>query len=400
MKKIFLICFMVIMVTNLVGCSDEKSNPQEPPEIIVTIDNQTIDCEIGKNKWNGAVYDREDTFKAILKKGSKKVVPYIKLGKTITIEVKQNPPEAIEIFDCLLNENGDKKYTSREIVKIPVKLKEGKCSIDFDENPAAFLSSNSEDYGAGRTLRGFKIVCRWGKNEGVNECEYGFIIRTDAKKEESSSSPILTSGQKVYHIPSEQQKRSYSVEDFKQLYSDYLKLNSITLATSPEDDKTEMSKEDKLKYYSIYDITPKEVKKEIGCQIFKVNYSCETYVIYKSKVFPIGFGFGGMGIVSLTTCDFDGDNQKDLIYTFSWGSGLHRSQIGVFNFSDEKEEWLNFTQLNKDVMLKRISEDNFKIYIAEVVDMADFIHFKLSKKELVGEILRKNGRTEVTKFNG
>jgi hypothetical protein len=386
MRKILLICLLVIMVSYLVGCQDMKNTPQEPSEIMITIDNQTIDYVVGKNKWDGAVFDREDTFKTILKKDSKKVVPYIKLGKTLNIEFKENPPDTIEIFDYLLHEDGNKKYTSKEIVQIPVKLKDGKCSFDFKENPAVFLSSKYDEYEAGRTLRGFKVICRWGKNEGANECEYGFIIRTDAKKEESISPSLITPGQKVYNIPAKQQKQNYSVEDFKQLYSEYLKLNNITLATSPEDDKTQMSKEDKLKYYTIYDITPKEVKEEVGCQIFKINYSCETYVVYKSKVFHIGFGFGGLGIVSLMTCDFDGNGQKDLIYTFSFGSGLHRSQIGVFNFSKEKEEWPNFSQLNNDVMLEKISDDNFKIYIAKVEDVINFIHFNLSKQEYVANV--------------
>jgi hypothetical protein len=204
--------------------------------------------------------------------------------------------------------------------------------------------------------------------------------------------------QKKYEIPYDNRKENYSAPDFKHLYSEYLKLNNAQLETSSENDKTGMSKEDKLKYYTICDITPKEVKEEIGCQIFKVNYSCETYVVYKSKVFGIGLGFGGFGVVSLTTCDFDGNGQKDLIYTFSWGSGLHRSQIGVFNFSKEKEEWLDFVQMNKDIMLEKISDNNFKVYIADIdADELDFIHFKLSKQEQVADVQSRDGKTEVTR---
>lgn len=206
--------------------------------------------------------------------------------------------------------------------------------------------------------------------------------------------------QKTYEIPSDQRKESYSVEDFNNLYSQYLKFNNIHLGTSPVNDKTGASKEDQLKYYTIYDITPKEVKEEIGCQIFKVNYSCETLVIYKSKVCSIGFGGGGSGVVSLTTCDFDGNGQKDLIYTFSWGSGLHRSHIGVFNLSKEKEEWLDFVQMNKDVMLEKISDNNFKIYNADVsLQALDFIHFKLSRQEHVADVQSIAGKTEVTRNN-
>jgi hypothetical protein len=221
---------------------------------------------------------------------------------------------------------------------------------------------------------------------------------TIKKPEPSNSSSKILSEQKIYHIPQAQRKDNYTVEDFKSLYSGYLKLNKLVPETSPENDKTEMSKEDKLKYYTIYDVTPKEVREEIGCQIFKVNYSCEPYVVYKSKVFHIGFGFGGFGIVSLTTCDFDGNGQKDLIYTFSFGSGMHRSHIGVFNCSKEKEGWLDFIQWNKDIMLEKVSDNNFKVYIADIdANELDFVHIKLSKKEQVADVKTIDGKVEVMK---
>lgn len=220
---------------------------------------------------------------------------------------------------------------------------------------------------------------------------------TMKKPESSNSSSSILSEQKIYHIPQAQRKDNYTVEGFGSLYSEYLKLNN-QLELSPENDKTGMSKEEKLKYYTICDITPKEVKEEIGCQIFKVNYSCETYVVYKSKVFGIGLGFGGYGVVSLTTSDFDGNGQKDLIYTFSWGSGMHRSHIGIFNCSKEKEEWLDFVQWNKDIMLEKISDNNFKVYIADIdANELDFVHFKLSKKEQVADVKTIDGKVEVTR---
>ena len=179
-KNIFLTYLIFITAFTFTGCSFKDSFSQEPPEIIITVDNQTIDYVVGKNKWNGGVYDREDTLKSIMKVDSKIVVPYIKLDKMLNIEFKQNPPKTIEIFDYLLNENGETKYDDKTKIQIPVKLKDGKCSFEFTKNMVAGLSSNSEDYKAGKTLRGFKVTCRWGNNDRANECEYGFIIRTDS----------------------------------------------------------------------------------------------------------------------------------------------------------------------------------------------------------------------------
>lgn len=219
------------------------------------------------------------------------------------------------------------------------------------------------------------------------------------ESEECNSASLDFPQQKSYVIPSEQQKEIYSVEDFKKFYDEYLKLNNITLESLSENDKTKISEEDKLKYYTIQDITPKEVKEEIGCQIFKVNNSCESYVVYKSKVFHIGLGFGGFGIVSLEACDFDENGQKDLIYTFSWGSGLHRSHVGLFNLSKGKEKWLDFTQMDEDLMLEKISDNKFKLYSVEVSceNKLDYINLKLSSKEHVADVKKIDGRIEVKK---
>ena len=215
------------------------------------------------------------------------------------------------------------------------------------------------------------------------------------------STPSIPSAseQKIYEIPSKIQKGSYSVEDFKYLYSEYLKLNNKALQTSIENDGAGMSKEAKLKYYNSYEITPENVKEEIGCQIFKVNSTCETYVVNKSKVYSIGLGFGGLGVVDIEPCDLDDNGEKDLIYTFSWGSGMHRSHIGIFNVAKEQEEWLDFKQLNEDIMLEKISETNFKIYIAKVSsENLDFIHLKLSKQEQVANVKSVGGKIGVIKY--
>jgi hypothetical protein len=68
------------------------------------------------------------------------------------------------------------KYTLREDITTPITFSNRKGTFELDMHPAVFLSSNSEDYLPGKTMRGFKLTCSWGDNQ----CEYGFIIRTDA----------------------------------------------------------------------------------------------------------------------------------------------------------------------------------------------------------------------------
>lgn len=156
----------------MIECTLRKS-PQEPPKITITIGNTEVDYVSLKNKWNGAIYDREDSFKTILKEGSGIEIPYIEIGKTAVINFKNYPPDKFTISDILIDKNGNQMYTNKEIISIPVKLKNGKCSFQIKKHFASALSSihveNKTD------IRGFRMIATWGQNE----CEYAFIIRAD-----------------------------------------------------------------------------------------------------------------------------------------------------------------------------------------------------------------------------
>lgn len=155
-----------------------KSAPNNPPEILITAGHKEIPYVIGLNEWNGAKYDREATFQTIMKKDSSIEIPYIPLDETIQIEFKGIVPDELQLRDYILKKDGTPKYTEKEVNEIPVKLVDGKMAFKLQEHMAAMLSSNTKDYEPGNTIRGFTLTCKWGDNE----CEYGFIIKTDAKK--------------------------------------------------------------------------------------------------------------------------------------------------------------------------------------------------------------------------
>lgn len=147
--------------------------PQEPPNIKITIGDKELEYVVGKNKWNGAVYDREDTFKTIFKKYTASELPYIELGSTARIKFTKNPPSKITISDILIDENGNQIYTDKEIINIPVTLKNGEASFEINMHFASGLSSYYVEDKI--VIRGFRIIATWGRNE----CEYAFIIRTE-----------------------------------------------------------------------------------------------------------------------------------------------------------------------------------------------------------------------------
>lgn len=80
-----------------------------------------------------------------------------------------------------------------------------------------------------------------------------------------------------------------------------------------------------------YNVTPVQVAAAINLKIFKFSDSCASFALIDGEIHPICSSFGGYGFVNAVPCDFDNDGNIDLLIASSWGSGLHRSQISVFN---------------------------------------------------------------------
>lgn len=78
------------------------------------------------------------------------------------------------------------------------------------------------------------------------------------------------------------------------------------------------------------DITPDAFKGIL--KVYKtpeMNASMPTYVVRGSEYLSLGTSFGGDGVYSVIAADINGDGKKDLVYLYSWGSGLHRTNIGA-----------------------------------------------------------------------
>lgn len=80
-----------------------------------------------------------------------------------------------------------------------------------------------------------------------------------------------------------------------------------------------------------YNVTPPQVAAETDMKIFKFSDSCASFVLLDNEIYPLCEWFGGYGFVNAVPCDFNNDGNKDLLVASSWGSGMHRSIISVFN---------------------------------------------------------------------
>jgi hypothetical protein len=111
-----------------------------------------------------------------------------------------------------------------------------------------------------------------------------------------------------------------SLEQAQPLIRDFILRNNPDIAT--------------LGTIQLQDLTPADVRSEMRVQIFKVSDGPKAYhsfIIGDGTVSDFCTGIGGHGLQSLCLCDLDGDGQREIAYTFSWGSGIHRTQIGVYS---------------------------------------------------------------------
>lgn len=88
----------------------------------------------------------------------------------------------------------------------------------------------------------------------------------------------------------------------------------------------------------LMDITPEALQDKCSIYKFRKEFGTglagRTYLVCDNKVFPIGNALGGYGITEFA---YINDSNQDMLYfIYSWGSGIHRSHIGAFNFNTKE----------------------------------------------------------------
>jgi len=105
-------------------------------------------------------------------------IPYVALGEEIAIKSENFQTEEFAISGYILKGNGEIRYAEKMAQTSVIPVNGGTAAITLSSHPAAFLSSNSEDYEPGKVIRG--IVVRTDI-EGASVA-FAFILRTDAGK--------------------------------------------------------------------------------------------------------------------------------------------------------------------------------------------------------------------------
>ena len=89
----------------------------------------------------------------------------------------------------------------------------------------------------------------------------------------------------------------------------------------------------------IYDVTPHELSNLAKIYRFFSSSNCgfleaKTFIYYQKNFYSIGTSFGGYGVTQFA--HFYSQTANMLYFIYSFGSGIHRSHIGIFDFFERE----------------------------------------------------------------
>ncbi|WMJ89195.1 M56 family metallopeptidase [Anaerocolumna sp. MB42-C2] len=141
-----------------------------------------------------------------------------------------------------------------------------------------------------------------------------------------------------------------------------------------------------------YNITPNYIRQNSDYLIFKYDTSCASLLLYEDKIYPLGEWFGGYGLTSMSLFDLDGDQKPELYFTYSFGSGLHRSNAAYFDPIANKVIVFNYTHPNSDMLITPNYDGGLSLYDADIKTIDSFVNFEIEKKDYISDITYENGQ--------
>ena len=122
-----------------------------------------------------------------------------------------------------------------------------------------------------------------------------------------------------------------------------------------------------------YNVTPPQIAKSTDIKIFKFSDTCLSFALIENKLYSICRSLGGFGFVNAVPWDYDNDGNVDLLVASSWGSGLHRSEISVFNVVTKESiiifDTLGLEEKQVDLIIKTVADKEEIIYELHTADV-------------------------------
>ncbi|HWQ57980.1 MAG TPA: hypothetical protein VN540_03095 [Clostridia bacterium] len=136
-----------------------------------------------------------------------------------------------------------------------------------------------------------------------------------------------------------------------------------------------------------YNITPGYIADNAEYAIFKFDQSCASFLLYDGAAYPLGEYLGGTGADSFALADMNGDREYELYFTFSWGSGFHRSQIGCFDPTTAGVTIFDAAFFSEDCMIALSGDGGLAVRHADISYGAEGLPFYVSFDLAAGDTL-------------
>jgi len=85
--------------------------------------------------------------------------------------------------------------------------------------------------------------------------------------------------------------------------------------------------------FPVKELTTDDIWQYLTIQVFQVTgdiYENETFIFNNDTLIQMGTAFGGSGVTDMVISDLDQDNLAELFFTYSFGSGIHRTRFAVY----------------------------------------------------------------------
>jgi len=119
--------------------------------------------------------------------------------------------------------------------------------------------------------------------------------------------------------------------------------------------------------FPLKELTTSDVWDRLHVQVFAVTSGVcqdEAFIIRDGRAFLLGTSFGGSGVMSMCVADLNGDGQPKLIFSYSWGSGVHRSLVALWmggaSWVDAKPVLADY-----DLLVERIDDQQVEVAYGE-----------------------------------
>ncbi|MFF2093016.1 M56 family metallopeptidase [Paenibacillus sp. NPDC058174] len=149
-----------------------------------------------------------------------------------------------------------------------------------------------------------------------------------------------------------------------------------------------------------YNITPDFIGENSDYMIFKYDKSAASFLLYEGVVYPLGEWFGGFGVTSMSLADLNGDGMSELYFTYSWGSGLHRSHAAYFDPAAKEVVNFNYVHPNEDLLFANNADGSLSLFAATLSGMDSFVNFQIGESEFISDIVYKKGQISLNEPRG